>query len=116
MLTSELDTVSDDISTDRALWRAVLAQSFTDATMRSGDNRSGTERLEKRRAIEFLTKPSAWFEEVCEMAGLCPRQVRALAVAKIEQSNAPGWSRILPKRQGTGVGQRRKIAPNQDFC
>src|SRR4051812_5608949 len=56
-----------------ALWRAVIAQAIEDATRERpvGENGRRPE-LERKRARDWLTLPSADFDNVCALAELHP--------------------------------------------
>ena len=75
-------------SSEAALWCAVVAQAFLDATnhMPSVYKRGGVNRNESRA---WLIYPSAEFDEVCEMAGVDASVVRQCAI----DLALDGWQR-----------------------
>lgn len=60
---------------DKALWRAVIQQAITDATLPLSTKRRSV-RLDQIRTREWLTEPNTDFEEVCGLAELDPIKVR----------------------------------------
>jgi hypothetical protein len=57
----------DTLSGERGLWRAVIAQAVLDATNHTNDKKL---KLERVRALSWLSGLSPDFEIVCAMAGL----------------------------------------------
>lgn len=75
---------SDNDNRDCAMWRAVITQSFMDAT--SGCKKSES-RKAKREAIEWLKGSDQDFYTVCHFAGLNPDVVLEVA-QKVLQAHA----------------------------
>jgi hypothetical protein len=73
-------------SDDAALYLAVIKQHIEDAAMSYPAGAGGTDRADRIRqeARAWLLEPNAGFEEVCALAGVEPRDVRKVALAKIE--------------------------------
>jgi len=74
------------MSSDNALWRAVIQQALTDAVVPL--SRVTAIRLEQMRAREWFIQPNRDFEEVCGLAGLEPDQVRDRARKAIDAAEA----------------------------
>lgn len=70
-------------SSDRTLWRAVIAQALFDATRKLSKVRSAAEQRDRDEARRWLTEPSRDFTHVCNLAELEPDAIRHLAVQRI---------------------------------
>jgi hypothetical protein len=70
-------------STDRTLWRAVIAQALYDATRKLPATRSATQRRDRDDARQWLTQPNRDFTHVCHLAEFEPDAIRRLAVQRI---------------------------------
>lgn len=81
--------MADTPNSRRNLWRAVIRQAMEDATrFGQGDSDYAREvRRDRETARAWLTKPSADFNEVCELADFEPDQVRKEAVALIAEAD-----------------------------
>lgn len=62
------------INADLQLWRAVVAQAFTDLMLPS-TLKDKTQRRARRNAIAWLTEPSEDLATVCALAELSPHSV-----------------------------------------
>ena len=107
---------------ERALWLSVIAQAITDAaailTPAQELNRyANTPRDHKRNALAWLKLSNSNFRFVCDLAGVEPSKVIALAEQTIEQAKAQdgGALSTFQSAQRTGGGASRKIEPSQNF-
>ena len=83
------------LTSEAALWRAVVLQAFQDATLgmhnptsRKPRRPSASHRAHAHVAREWLLGGGAHLHRVCEMAGLDPEAVRATAKVAIEKADA----------------------------
>ena len=75
------------MNSEQELWRAVIRQALIDAT-------GPKDTLERKQAIDWLTKPNRYFAEACRLADFEPEYIRAKAKAVIESNaNADGAAR-----------------------
>lgn len=85
---------------DKALWRAVIQQAVTDATLSLSTKRRSV-RLDQMRTREWLTEPNNDFEEVCGLAELDPIKVRKHVlplIAKAAKNDQPMPERTPQRR------------------
>lgn len=85
----ELSLVRRDEQPEDALWRTVIVQAISDATIQLPDHRSAFhERMELVRgeARRWFKQQTADFRRVCELAGLEHRRVHAFAMAQIRKA------------------------------
>ncbi|WP_407192527.1 hypothetical protein [Bradyrhizobium sp. STM 3566] len=108
---------------DKALWRAVVQQAITDATLPLSTKRRSI-RVDQMRSREWLIEPNTDFEEVCGLAELDPVRVRkhvlpliAEAVKNDQPMPQPAPQRRVrfSARQTRGVGQNTSKNAN-DRC
>ena len=86
---------------DVKLWGAVITQAIEDATRRVPCGLEGKPKAiarARREAREWLTTPSADFDDVCALAELDPRKVRAFAAERIAAADANGIAAPPPAR------------------
>lgn len=69
------DAAPDHASARRSLWLSVIRTAFADALHTTGAPNSDR-MAERDRAGRWLLSDSRDFRDVCELAGLCPKQVR----------------------------------------
>lgn len=106
---------------ETALWRAVIAQAFQDATLGLHGKRPGGKprrrpsserRKHLRAARDWLLGDSADFRRVCDMAGLDPMAVRVSATAAIASAD-----RALAESEGCHHNLMPTNEPSEmSFC
>lgn len=99
---------------DKALWRAVIQQAITDATLPLSTKRRSI-RLDQMRTREWLTEPNTDFEEVCGLAELDPVKVRKHVlplIAKAMENDQPMPERTPQRRVRFSARHTRGVDQN----
>ncbi|KYH00130.1 hypothetical protein [Bradyrhizobium sp. DOA1] len=99
---------------DKALWRAVIQQAITDATLPLSTKRRSI-RLDQMRTREWLTEPNSDFEDVCSLAELDPIKVRKHAlplIAEAEKNDQPMPERMPQRRVRFSARHTRGVGEN----
>lgn len=98
-----------DMTGDRSLWAAVIQVAIEDAqgnVKGESGSRASKDRA-RRQAVEWLTKPSRDFDDVCHLAGLDPEAVRQRACRMFRPvEQGPGVVSDFEGHLGTGGGRR----------
>ncbi|AVO43913.1 hypothetical protein [Phreatobacter cathodiphilus] len=96
---------ADLIRADRALWRAVISQAISDATLALATVKPA----ERHRAVAWLTSNGPDFRHVCALADLEPDRVHAFALDAISK----GDPIPAPKLRPVAVKTVRQSPPKQ---
>lgn len=106
MVPDEAAPVSGEVS----MWRKVIAQVITDATMPCNERRGSERKRIRDESRQWLIEPSADFEEVCGLAGVPSEATRAFALKQImeaDQRQQDGTQRGRAGRRGTPMRPRK---------
>lgn len=99
---------------DTALWRAVIQQAITDATLPLSTKRRSV-RLDQLRTREWLTEPNTDFEEVCGLAELDHVKVRKHVlplIAEATKNDQPMPERTPQRRVRISARHTRGVGEN----